>query len=34
MIALGYSLWQVTRNDAATQSKAVEIPAPSAASVA
>jgi hypothetical protein len=34
MIALGYSLWQVARTDAATQPKAFDTPAPSTASVA
>ena len=34
MIALGCSLWRVARNDDATQSGAVDAPAPSAASVA
>ena len=34
MIALGYSLYRVARNDAATQSRTVDIPASSTASVA
>jgi Trk-type K+ transport system membrane component len=35
MIALGYSLWKVARNDAATQPQAIDdTPAPSTASVA
>jgi Trk-type K+ transport system membrane component len=34
MIALGYSLYQVARNDAATQSRTVDTPASSTASVA
>ena len=34
MIALGYSLWQGVRNDAAAQSKAVDTPAPATARVA
>ena len=34
MIALGYSLWQVARTDDATQSTAVDAPAPSTAGVA
>jgi hypothetical protein len=33
MIVLGYSLWQVARNDVATQPETVEAPAPSTASV-
>jgi hypothetical protein len=33
MIVLGYSLWQVARNDAATQPETVETAAPSTASV-
>ena len=33
MIALGYSLWQVARTDAATQSNAVDAPVPSTAGV-
>jgi hypothetical protein len=33
MIALGYSLWQVARTDAATQSRAVDTPAPVGAGV-
>jgi Trk-type K+ transport system membrane component len=34
MIALGYSLWQVARNDDATQPTAVDTPAPATARVA
>jgi len=34
MIALGYSLWRVARDDVATQSKSIDTPVPSAESVA
>lgn len=34
MIALGYSLWQVARNDAAPESPSLDTPAPRSASVA
>jgi len=34
MITLGYSLWQVARDDAATRSRAIDTPAPSTARVA
>lgn len=34
MIALGYSLWQVARNDTAAESQAVDTPAPRTASLA